>query len=167
MTLAPTHSRDHGWIQDNVSMSARGVLRGMHFQHPHGQAKLVTVLEGEIFDVTVDVRRDSPSFGRIATFHLGADADNQLHIPEGFAHGFYVRSESALIHYRCSQTWDPSAEKIIIWSDPALDIPWPMDTPPKLSGKDAAGRLLASFSPDELPPFCAASTTSANFNGRP
>lgn len=151
MPLARGGERQQEWVQENVSMSAQGVLRGLHFQHPNGQAKLVTVLEGEIFDVTLDVRHGSPSFGQAAVFALRADGDNQLHIPEGFAHGFYVNSKAALVHYKCSRPWAPAAEKIVFWNDPSLGIKWPLDGKPVVSEKDTAGRFLESFSADELP----------------
>jgi dTDP-4-dehydrorhamnose 3,5-epimerase len=154
MPLAPTDrasSVESPWVQDNVSMSERGVLRGLHFQHPAGQAKLLTLLEGEIFDVVVDVRLGSPQFGKAASLVLKASAGNQLLIPDGFAHGFYVLSEVALVHYRCSRRWEPAAEKNLLWNDPALGINWPLGGQPKISAKDRAARPLSSFGQAELP----------------
>jgi len=150
---APAEPPKKEWAQDNVSFSRRGVVRGLHFQHPRGQAKLVTVLAGEIFDVAVDVRRGSPEFGRVFTCTLRDKDAMQLEIPSGFAHGFAVLSDSALVHYRCSVLWSPADEKTLLWSDPALAIEWPADGAPILSGKDAIGRELSSFTDDELPAY--------------
>ncbi len=139
------------WVQDNVSMSYRGVLRGLHFQHPGGQAKLLTVLQGEIFDVVVDIRRDSPEFGKAQCLTLRAADKQQLFIPRGYAHGFFVFSESAIVHYKVDNEWALAHEYTLCWSDPQLDISWPLTTDPILSAKDAAGRSLHSFTEDELP----------------
>jgi dTDP-4-dehydrorhamnose 3,5-epimerase len=139
------------WAQDNVSFSRGGVIRGLHFQHPNGQAKLLTVLQGEIFDVAVDVRRGSPDFGRAFTSILRGEDASQIKIPAGFAHGFAVLSKSALVHYRCSVPWSPADEKTLLWSDPAMAIDWPLDLPPVLSKKDANGRRLGDFAAEELP----------------
>jgi dTDP-4-dehydrorhamnose 3,5-epimerase len=141
------------WAQDSVSFSRRGVVRGLHFQHPHGQAKLLTVLQGVIFDVAVDVRRGSPDFGRAFTCTLHDKRAAQLHIPAGFAHGFAVLSDSAMVHYRCSTLWSPADEKTLLWCDQALAIEWPIDASPILSEKDAVGRKLSSFGDDELPVY--------------
>lgn len=139
------------WGQDNVSMSYRGVLRGLHFQYPGGQAKLLTLLQGEIFDVVVDVRRDSPEFGKAQCLTLRDTDKQQLFIPRGYAHGFFVFSESAIVHYKADNEWVLSHEHTLCWSDPQLGISWPLTTDPILSAKDAVGRSLHSFTEDELP----------------
>jgi len=149
----PPDSPANVWAQDNVSFSRRGVVRGLHFQHPRGQAKLLTVLEGKIFDVAVDVRRGSPDFGRAFTCTLRAADATQLKIPAGFAHGFAVLSDSAMVHYRCSVLWSPADEKTLLWSDPALAIDWPTGILPILSEKDADGRELSAFADEEFPVF--------------
>lgn len=140
------------WVQDNVSRSQRGVLRGLHFQHPRGQAKLVSVMEGEILDVAVDVRRGSPNFGRAVTGALSSALAQQLFIPAGFAHGFVVTSDEAVVHYKCSDYYVPECEKTISWNDPLLAIDWPIDSP-ILSARDKEGRLLRDLSTDELPAY--------------
>lgn len=140
------------WVQDNVSRSRRGVLRGLHFQHPRPQGKLVTVLRGEILDVAVDVRAGSPTFGRFVAAELSSDNGRQLWIPEGFAHGFAVLSDEALVHYKVSQPYEPDGDRTIAWNDPDIRIEWPI-TEPILSAKDAAARRLADFAPDELPRY--------------
>ena len=139
------------WVQGNVSMSYRGVLRGLHFQHPGGQAKLLTVLQGEIFDVVVDIRRDSSEVGKAQCLTLRAADKQQLFIPRGYAHGFFVFSESAIVHYKVDNEWALAHEHTLCWSDPQLGISWPLTTDPILSAKDAAGRSLHSFTEDELP----------------
>ena len=140
------------WIQDNVSMSRRGVLRGLHYQYPQPQGKLVTVLRGEIIDVAVDVRVGSPTFGRFEAVTLSSTNGRQLWVPEGFAHGFLVLSEEALVHYKVSQAYDPGGDRTIAWNDPDIGIDWPTRNP-LLSDKDRAGRRLADFSPAELPHY--------------
>ena len=128
---------DRSWVQDNVSRSARGVLRGLHYQLARPQAKLVTVLAGEAFDVAVDVRRSSPTFGKWFSVVLSGEKRNLLYIPEGFAHGFQVLSESADFFYKVTAFWSPEDERGVIWNDPALAIPWPLAGTPSLSGRDA------------------------------
>ena len=140
------------WWQDNVSISRRGVLRGLHFQHPNPQGKLVTVLRGEILDVAVDVRAGSPDFGRFVTATLSGENGRQLWVPEGFAHGFQVLSEEAIVHYKVTRPYDPAADRTIAWNDPAIGIEW-RGAKPILSRKDAAGRRLGEFAPDELPAY--------------
>jgi dTDP-4-dehydrorhamnose 3,5-epimerase len=140
------------WVQDNVSLSHRGVLRGLHFQHPMPQGKLVTALRGEILDVAVDVRVGSPSFGKFAAVRLSSDNARQLWIPEGFAHGFLVLSDEALVHYKVSQPYFPAGDRTVAWNDPRIGIDWPV-TDPILSTKDSAGRRLADFAPDQLPSY--------------
>lgn len=145
------HAIGFDWITENVSFSHRGVLRGLHYQRFGAQAKLVTVLMGEIFDVAVDVREKSPSFGKVWHFHL-AEADNQqLLLPPGFAHGFYTLSESALIHYKADQYWNPESDVTIRWDDPHLNIPWPLVGNPILSAKDSDGLCWHDLTPAHLP----------------
>ncbi len=129
------------FVQDNLSRSGRGVLRGLHFQEPHGQGKLVQVLAGAVHDVVVDVRRGSPTFGRWMVTELSADNRYQLWVPPGFAHGFCVLSASADFFYKCTEVYAPAAERSILWSDPDLGIPWPLPSP-LLSAKDASAPRL-------------------------
>lgn len=140
------------FVQDNLSFSRRGVLRGLHFQNPNGQGKLVYVLQGEVFDVAVDIRLGSPSFGQSFAVTLSADNKRQFYIPPGFAHGFCVTSETALFAYKCTEFYDPKAEGSILWNDPSLGIDWPVTTP-ELSTKDAAGIALADFPRERLPVY--------------
>ena len=139
---------DHGlpltFVQDNLSRSACGVLRGLHFQNPHPQGKLVCVLEGEVFDVLVDIRSASDTFGEWYGTSLSSQNKRQLYVPEGFAHGFLVTSESALFYYKCTDVYAPEAEGAIRWNDPSLGIEWPTDAP-TLSEKDRAAPLLAEL----------------------
>jgi dTDP-4-dehydrorhamnose 3,5-epimerase len=128
---------DRPWVQDNLSRSARGVLRGLHFQIRKPQAKLVTVLSGEVFDVAVDLRRSSPTFGRWFAERLNGETRKLLYIPEGFAHGFQVLSESADFFYKVTDFWSPEDERGVAWNDPKLGIPWPLANP-SLSPRDAA-----------------------------
>ncbi len=143
------------FVQDNVSHSIRGTLRGLHFQHPTAQGKLVQVLAGKVFDVAVDVRRGSPTFGRSVAAILDAERHEQLWIPAGFAHGFLVISERATFFYKCSALYSPAHERAVRWDDPALGIAWPLPDgkPPLLSGKDAAAPTLAES--DVLPAYRA------------
>lgn len=130
------------FVQDNVSVSRRGVLRGLHFQaEPHGQAKLITVLAGKIWDVVVDLRQDAPTFGRWEAHELSSEPLRQLYVPSGFAHGFAVLSDEALVTYRCSEYHHPEAERTLLWNDPELSIDWPI-ADPLLSVKDQAGATL-------------------------
>jgi dTDP-4-dehydrorhamnose 3,5-epimerase len=138
--------------QDNLSRSGRGVLRGLHFQYPEPQGKLVYVLEGEVFDVAVDIRRGSPTFGRWTGCELSAENCRQFYVPEGFAHGFCVLSETVLFAYKCTRYYRPEFETAIAWDDPAIGIPWPIKDP-KLSAKDRAAVRLADIPADRLPPF--------------
>lgn len=142
------------WVQGNVSTSSKGVLRGLHFQWPRPQGKLVTVLAGSVLDVVVDVRSGSPTFGQGATLELTDENARQIYVPEGFAHGFLVLSPHAIVHYKCTDYYDPAAEQTLRWNDPALALRWPVDVP-TLSAKDAAGRCLNEFSAHELPVFGA------------
>lgn len=127
------------FVQDNHCRSAKGVLRGLHYQIKQPQAKLVRVTAGEVFDVSVDVRRSSSNFGRWTGVYLSADNKRQLWIPEGFAHGFVVLSESAEFLYKTTDYWAPEQERCIRWDDPELAIDWPIDNMPVLSKKDANG----------------------------
>lgn len=140
------------FVQDNLSKSSKGILRGLHLQHPRGQGKLVQVLAGEVFDVAVDVRVGSPAFGRWVGVTISGDNHRQVYIPPGFAHGFCVLSEEALFAYKCTETYDREAELGVLWNDPALGIEWPV-TDPLLSEKDTAFPVLADISVDRLPPF--------------
>lgn len=130
------------FVQDNHSRSARGVLRGLHYQIRQPQGKLVRVIAGSIFDVVVDVRRGSPSFGRHATVTLSAETHNQLWVPAGFAHGFCVTSDNAEVLYKTTDFYAPEHERTILWNDPDLGIAWPLEAAPTLSAKDAGGALL-------------------------
>lgn len=131
------------FVQDNHSRSAHGVLRGLHYQIQQPQGKLVRVLAGEIFDVCVDLRRSSPTFGKFVGVTLSADNFRQLWVPPGFAHGFVVTSASADLAYKATDYYAPEHERSLLWNDPALAIPWPLDGEPLLSAKDRAGLLLA------------------------
>lgn len=142
------------FVQSNVSSSARGVLRGLHYQWPNPQGKLVSVLEGEVYDVAVDIRRGSPTFGRWASVVLSAENKRQLWIPEGFAHGFAVLSERAIFSYLCTAQYDKSADASVRWNDADIAIDWPIDAP-LLSDKDAAAPFLKDVAPDRLPVFVA------------
>lgn len=134
---------DLDFVQDNQSSSARGVLRGLHYQIRHPQGKLVRVVRGEVFDVAVDLRRGSATFGRWAGARLSADNRHQLWVPPGFAHGFYVISETAEFVYKCTDYYSPEDERTVRWDDPELGIEWPLDGgQPVLSAKDTAGSRL-------------------------
>ena len=143
----PTH-----WRQGNVSSSARDVVRGLHYQWPKPQGKYVSVVEGEVWDVAVDIRRGSPNFGKWTGVVLSAENKRHLWIPEGFAHGFAALSETALFTYLCTETYDASADANIAWNDPALAIDWPVSSP-SLSPKDAVAPFLADIPEDRLPIF--------------
>jgi dTDP-4-dehydrorhamnose 3,5-epimerase len=125
-------------------------LRGLHFQHPYGQGKLVHVLDGEVFDVAVDVRVGSPTFGQWMGTLLSSDNHRQLYIPPGFAHGFCVTSETALFAYKCTEFYHRETEMGVAWNDPALGIEWPVENP-ELSPKDRAFPTLAELGEDKLP----------------
>lgn len=141
---------DRPFVQQNISMSRRNVLRGLHYQLLRPQAKLVTVLQGEVFDVVVDIRRGSPTFGRHETLRLSASNHLALFVPEGFAHGFCALSDEARFFYMVSDYYAPGDEYGILWSDPALAVRWPV-TEPTLSAKDAALPRLPDIAPDRLP----------------
>jgi dTDP-4-dehydrorhamnose 3,5-epimerase len=140
---------DRYFVQDNLSLSRKGILRGLHFQNPGPQGKLVYVLQGEVFDVAVDVRTDSPTFGQWHGVTLSAENHHQLFVPEGFAHGFCVTSETALFAYKCTDFYNPKAEFSLLWNDPDIGIEWPI-TKPELSEKDKNGQPLSEFSRDLL-----------------
>ncbi len=141
---------DRDFVQDNISFSREGVLRGMHYQLARPQAKLVSVQDGEIFDVAVDIRRDSPTFGAWAGFTISADNHRQVFIPEGFAHGFLVTGPHALVTYKCSDFYAPGEERGIRWNDPAIGIEWPVE-PSTVSPRDENLPLLADIPGDQLP----------------
>lgn len=143
---------DAEFIQTNVSRSAKGVLRGLHYQWPNPQGKLVSVLEGEVYDVAVDIRRGSPTFGRSAAVMLTADNHRHFWVPEGFAHGFCVVSEFATFTYQCTALFDARADAGIRWNDAALGIDWPLSEP-LLSDKDGKTPLLQDVPHDRLPVF--------------
>ena len=143
---------DLAFVQGNVSSSARGVLRGLHYQWPNPQGKLVSVLEGEVWDVAVDIRRGSPTFGRWEAVVLSAENKRHFWIPEGFAHGFAVLSERALFTYLCTATYDRDADAGIRWNDAALAIDWPV-AEPLLSDKDARAPFLDEVPPERLPTY--------------
>jgi dTDP-4-dehydrorhamnose 3,5-epimerase len=130
---------DVEFVQDNHSRSARGVLRGLHYQIQHAQGKLVRVVSGEVYDVAVDMRRSSPTFGRSIGMTLSADDRKMLWIPPGFAHGFLVLSEAAEFLYKTTDYWYPEFERSLLWNDSALGIAWPAQQAPTLAAKDAAG----------------------------
>jgi dTDP-4-dehydrorhamnose 3,5-epimerase len=141
---------DVGFCQDNLSFSRRGALRGLHYQLPHQQAKLVQVLAGEVYDVAVDIRRGSPTLGRWVGATLSAENHRQFFLPAGFAHGFCVLSDTALFVYKCSDYYAPEADRGILWSDPDLGIDWPIQNP-VLSAKDAALPRLRDVPVERLP----------------
>ena len=149
---------EHGlpvkFVQSNVSTSVKGVLRGLHYQWPKPQGKLVSVLEGEVWDVAVDIRRGSPTFGQHAAAILSADNKRHFWIPEGFAHGFLVLSETATFTYLCTAPYDRASDNSLRWDDPALAIDWPL-ADASLSAKDAAAPLLAEIAPERLPQYLA------------
>lgn len=131
------------FVQDNHSKSVKGVLRGLHLQNPQLQGKLVRVVQGEVFDVAADVRRDSPSYGQWVGQYLSATNKKQLWIPEGLAHGFLVLSDTAEFLYKATDYYAPQYEQCIAWNDPTLGIKWPLGGMPILSNKDMAGLLLS------------------------
>lgn len=142
------------FVQSNVSRSARGVLRGLHYQWPNPQGKLVSVLDGEVYDVAVDIRQGSPSFGRWAAAILNTDNKRLFWVPEGFAHGFAVLSEHATFCYQCTNLYDPAADAGIRWDDADIGVDWPIREP-QLSAKDSQAPFLADVAADRLPTFKA------------
>ena len=141
------------FVQDNHSYSARGTLRGLHLQVKRPQGKLVRAVDGEMFDVAVDVRRGSPTFGRAAQVVLSGENFKQLYVPPGFAHGFCVVSDRVHVEYKCTDVYDPADELTVAWDDPALAIPWPA-VEPVLSAKDRGARRLSELA-DRLPVYVA------------
>lgn len=147
------HARASGlpaFVQDNLARSRRGVVRGLHFQNPHAQAKFVTAIEGEIFDVALDVRVGSPTFGRWAAFTLSASNGRQLYVPAGFAHGYQTVSDVSVVMYKCSDFYSPEDERAVLWDDDDLAISWPIRDA-VVSARDAAARCLRDLLPEWLP----------------
>ena len=140
------------FMQDNASFSQKGILRGLHFQNPQSQGKLVQILSGEVLDVAVDIRIGSPTFGQWIGEVLSGENHKQMYIPPGFAHGYCVTSETALFSYKCTDFYNPATECGIIWNDPDLSIDWPVETP-LISPKDAGFARLKDLPPDTLPHF--------------
>ena len=151
-----TAYKEHGlpgqFVQSNISRSGAGVLRGLHYQHPQAQGKLVSVLDGSVFDVAVDIRRNSPTFGQWAGVELSSDNRRQLYVPEGFAHGFCVLGESALMSYLCTAEYSAQGDAGVAWNDPDIDVKWPIDDV-SLSPKDRDAPRLCDINADDLPPM--------------
>jgi len=141
--FAELTGRDVDFVQDNHSRSAKNVLRGLHYQIRQPQGKLVRVVQGAVFDVAVDIRRSSPSFGQSVGLELSAENKRMLWVPEGFAHGFVVISETAEFLYKTTDYWMPEFERSIAWNDPAIGIQWPIQGQPSLSAKDQQAKSLA------------------------
>lgn len=135
---------DVPFVQDNVAESKKGVIRGLHYQYPQEQAKLVTALYGKVFDVAVDIRKSSSTFGQWVGIILSAESRNQLFIPAGFAHGYQVLTETAIVHYKCSTSYDPTGEYQLCWNDPNIGIAWPISKS-ILSDKDRLAPLLSEL----------------------
>jgi dTDP-4-dehydrorhamnose 3,5-epimerase len=130
------------FVQDNLSFSRQGVLRGLHFQSPNAQGKLVSVPMGEVFDVAVDIRKDSATFGKWVGVHLSGENKHQFWVPPGLAHGFLVLSETAMFSYKCTEYYSPKDEHTILWNDPDIGIEWPITEGLQLSAKDISGRRM-------------------------
>ncbi len=143
---------DRDFVQDNLSLSRHGILRGLHYQWPQPQGKLVQVLRGAVFDVAVDIRQGSPTFGQWVGYELTAENHLQLFIPEGFAHGFCVISDQALFSYKCTDLYNPATEHGLLWNDPDIQIDWPVSEP-LLSEKDSAALALRDIPRPDLPTF--------------
>lgn len=148
------HGLQPSFVQGNVSSSAQGVLRGLHYQWPNPQGKYISVSEGEVWDVAVDIRRGSPSFGRWTAVVLSAENKRHFWVPEGFAHGFVTLSARAVFHYLCTATYDREADAAIRWDDATLAIDWPVSGP-GLSEKDAKAPFLSDVPADRLPVYAA------------
>ena len=133
------------FVQDNQSRSKKNVIRGLHFQIEKPQIKLIKVISGSIFDVDVDIRKQSKNFGKHISVELNAEDNKQLWIPEGFAHGFLVLSEIAEVQYKVSEFWDPELERSLLWSDEDLNINWPLSSNPIISSKDQKASLIKDF----------------------
>lgn len=140
------------FVQDNLSFSQRGVLRGLHFQNPDQQGKLVYVLQGEVYDVAVDIRVGSPTFGEWTAVTLSSENKRQFYVPEGFAHGFLVTSDSALFAYKCTAKYNARAEASVLWNDPEIGIKWPIKDP-ALSEKDRFALPLGEMPVGQLPRY--------------
>ena len=140
------------FVQDNVSFSKKGILRGLHFQYPQPQGKLVQVLSGQVVDVAVDIRVGSPTFGQWISEELSDENHRQMYIPPGFAHGYCVTSQTAVFSYKCTDFYNPATEQGIIWNDPGLKIDW-LIAEPILSPRDAGYSSLKKIPPDKLPHF--------------
>lgn len=141
------------FVQETVSLSRRNVLRGLHLQHPHGQGKLVGVLRGTVFDVAVDVRVGSPTFGKWVAEELSGENGRQLYIPPGFAHGFLALSDEVVFAYKCTDYYAPGAERSIRWNDEDLAVDWPLAVAPVLAAKDAAAPSLRDIPLEQLPTY--------------
>jgi len=142
---------DLDFVQDNLSFSRKGILRGLHFQNPQPQGKLVQALQGEVFDVAVDIRKGSPTFGQWFGAALSAENHLNMYIPGGFAHGFCVLSDTALFGYKCTDFYNPQNEHSLRFDDPDIGIRWPFDGEPSLSAKDVGAWLLKDFPEESLP----------------
>lgn len=151
------HGIGPDFVQSNLSRSARDVLRGLHYQLPNSQGKLVSVQEGEVFDVAVDIRQGSPNFGQWTSVLLSAENKRQFWVPEGFAHGFVAISEFALFSYLCTAPYDASADASVAWDDTDIGIDWPVDAP-SLSAKDAVAPRLKDVPVSRLPEYPSATT---------
>lgn len=143
---------DVGFVQDNLSFSVKGTLRGLHYQYPNAQAKLVQVIQGEVFDVAVDIRKGSPTFGNWVGARLSKENKRQFFIPEGFAHGYCVVSDQAIFSYKCSGFYSPKDEHGILWCDPDINIVWPNKSP-LLSEKDQQYCELKNIPENKIPVF--------------
>ena len=137
--------REVKFVQDNQSRSKKNVIRGLHFQIEKPQIKLIKVISGSIFDVVVDIRKQSKNFGKLISVELNAEDNKQLWIPEGFAHGFLVLSEIAEVQYKVSEFWDPELERSLLWSDEDLNINWPLSSNPIISSKEQKASLIKDF----------------------
>ena len=146
------HGLPSRFVQSNVSTSVHGVLRGLHYQWPRPQGKLVSVLEGEVYDVAVDIRRGSPTFGKWEAVVLSAENRRQFWIPEGFAHGFAVLSERAVFSYLCTEVYVKEADAGVRWNDAAIGVDWPISAP-QLSAKDEAAPFLEQIAEERLPVY--------------
>ena len=138
------------FVQDNISFSKQGILRGLHFQYPQSQGKLIQVLSGEVLDVIVDIRVGSPTYSQWVAEVLSESNHRQMYVPPGFAHGYCVTSETALFSYKCTDFYNPATEHGIIWNDPDIGIEWPIEQP-VLSPKDAVYPRLKDLSPENVP----------------
>ena len=137
------------FVQDNISFSRKGTVRGLHFQNPNAQGKLIQVLQGEVYDVAVDLRRSSPTFQKWHALLMSSENKKQFYIPPGFAHGFAVTSETALFHYKCTEFFSQKDEMALKWDDPDLNIPWPVESP-TISERDAKGLRLRDIPENRL-----------------